>query len=205
MAEKETSKKLYWFLGLLTILVLAGLVFGILSFVKLVQHKKPDIYIITHRTTSGTLGEEKAEAQEWNARKFNHISASTQDVSEDRLMSGDITLSATNPEQITIKKGTYVVQASAPAFRSDVHQIRLYDETNKQVLAYGTSEHNHENVDGAAITRSLLHTIIKLDSDTVVKLEHFINNIGQEDHSLGTPTGSSSPEIYALLHLMKIE
>jgi hypothetical protein len=73
--------------------------------------------------------------------------------------------------QITLAAGTYVVQASAPAFRVAGHQIRLQDITNTATLAIGTSELNASG-SAAAGTRSHLSGKFTIAGSTVIELQH---------------------------------
>jgi len=78
-----------------------------------------------------------------------------------------VTLSS---NQFTLGAGTYLIQWSAPAYRVDHHQTRLWDVTGSTDLGKGTSEYMNSSV--TAMTRSFGFDIVTLTASNTFEIQH---------------------------------
>lgn len=95
----------------------------------------------------------------WRTRTLNSIIENT--IDEASLDSNRITLPA----------GTYLIEASAPAFNVSNHQARLFDITNSVTIITGTTEFSSDW--GWTMTSSRVAGVITLTATTVLELQHF--------------------------------
>jgi hypothetical protein len=108
--------------------------------------------------------------------------------------------------QITLSVGKYYINASAPAYRSHEHQIRLYRiSPNPGIEAYGTIEFNNYS-GGYAQTRSSLSTILDCLSPTTFTIEHIVSyrNGGVETLGVNSNIDFSSPGVYTIVEITKV-
>lgn len=78
-----------------------------------------------------------------------------------------VTLSS---NQFTLGAGTYLIQWSAPAYRVDHHQTRLWDVTGSTDLGKGTSEYMNSSV--TVMTRSFGFDIVTLTASNTFEIQH---------------------------------
>lgn len=100
--------------------------------------------------------------------------------------------------QITLASGTYFIEASAPAYNTLGHQIRLFNVTASSVAILGSSEFA-----GASTVqnRSQLSGVIVVSGSTVFEIDHWVNqNIAA---SFGIAVNAAS-EIYTIISIMKL-
>jgi len=105
--------------------------------------------------------------------------------------------------QITITNaGTYLIEWSAPAFKSDQHQTILYDVTNSVNLHFGASSYNANSQ--TTQTTSDGSYVLVLGASRTISLKHYITT-GEATDGLGvavnTPSGT---EVYARVVITKI-
>jgi len=72
--------------------------------------------------------------------------------------------------QITLKAGTYMVEASAPAFYSNRHQIYLRRVRDSFIQLTGTSEHT---TSPGSQTRSYIKGIVEIDNEETFDIRHY--------------------------------
>jgi len=72
--------------------------------------------------------------------------------------------------QFTLGAGSYLILASAPAFRVDGHQARLYDITGDAVVENGTVESSGSG--DAITTRSFVTARVVITGNTVYEVQH---------------------------------
>ena len=72
--------------------------------------------------------------------------------------------------QFTLQAGTYLVKASAPAFRVVRHQIKLYNATDSADIQLGTSETSH--ISYHTQTRSFLSARFTLSGAKALEIHH---------------------------------
>ena len=71
--------------------------------------------------------------------------------------------------QFTLQAGTYLIKASAPAYRSQDHMIKLYQTSGTQAdIAFGTSAYTNIQ----AITRSFLNVRVTISGSTTYEIRH---------------------------------
>lgn len=97
--------------------------------------------------------------------------------------------------------GTYLILASAPAFKTQQHQCRLWDDTASEEIEMGSAEIAATAY--AAQTRSWVATVVTLDGETDIELQHECNTT-YADRGMGI-AGDMNVEIYALVILIKVE
>ena len=73
--------------------------------------------------------------------------------------------------------GTYLIKWSAPAFRANRHQTRLYDYTNSAVVAGGSSEYSIEMYRGDQ-TRSFGAARVVCSAATNYQIDHYVYTAG---------------------------
>ena len=73
--------------------------------------------------------------------------------------------------------GTYLIKWSAPAFRANRHQTRLYDDTNSSVVAGGSSEYSIEMYRGDQ-TRSFGAARVVCSAATNYQIDHYVYSAG---------------------------
>ena len=74
-------------------------------------------------------------------------------------------------DEITLPIGTYEIEGSAPAYKSDRHTIRLVDASGPTTLLIGTAEQSNEGDDTS--TRSFISGVVTLAAETVLYIEHY--------------------------------
>jgi hypothetical protein len=101
--------------------------------------------------------------------------------------------------QITLPAGTYRIRATAPAFKTDAHQTRLWNATDSSLLLTGTTEISAAS-DGTQ-TRSEVSGRFTLSGTKAIELQH-------QCATTGTTTGFGSAanfttEVYSSVELWK--
>jgi hypothetical protein len=100
-------------------------------------------------------------ANTWTTRTLNTIKADP---------GGYVSLAS---NRLTFSPGSYKCIISAPSFKSQFHQIRLYNVTNSSVHAIGTQDHS-EDTDWTG-NRVFLHTYFQISASTTFRVEHIVN------------------------------
>lgn len=103
--------------------------------------------------------------------------------------------------KFTLPAGTYFLFASAPAFKTQQHQVRLYNDTASEEIAVGSSEIAAAAY--AAQTRSWVAKVITLTVETDIELQHECNTTWAL-RGFGIE-GDFNVEIYALVIIVKVE
>ena len=103
--------------------------------------------------------------------------------------------------KFTLQAGTYLIKASAPAYRSQDHQITLYRTSGTQAhIAFGTSAYTNTT----AMTRSSLDVRVTLSTATDFEIRHRCSNTISGNgfgESVGFPDGSV--ETYSIVEIYK--
>lgn len=108
---------------------------------------------------------------------------------------GDCSLAAS---QFTLAAGEYEIEASAPAYNSSLHQIRL-NNTTDGTFVYGTSEFNIVN----AQTRSFVKTRVQISGAKVYQIEHRVNN-SQLTNGYGVNNNFGGTEVYTEVRVRRL-
>jgi hypothetical protein len=109
-------------------------------------------------------------------------------------------------DQFTLGAGKYVVNASAPAYRTHEHQIRLYRVgAAAGVVQYGTVEFSNYG-GGYAQTRSFLCCLLDIAENTTYQIEHWVSFRSGVTETLGITNlaTSGAPAIFTTVEITKI-
>jgi hypothetical protein len=137
------------------------------------------------------------KSQNTHGGSFTSGAWRTRDLNTEVSDSGGHASVASN--QITLAAGTYVVNAVAPAFHVNHHQIRLYDITNNSVLATGTCELSSDS--DYYVTKSTLKGKFTLTGSTVIELQHYAETTFNS-YGYGQACNFGN-EIYSMVELWK--
>lgn len=146
--------------------------------------------LVTDQKATTTDGG-SSSATTWHQRNLNTITG----------ISGYGDWIALASNQITLAVGTYFIEASAPAYKSNAHHLALYNQSTSTYELVGTSEYvpalynvqSRSHVTGLLTVSSAAH---------VFRLIHYIEN-AQATTGLGRATGSGRPEIYTTMLIKK--
>ena len=109
-------------------------------------------------------------------------------------------LGSLSANAVTLVAGTYLVEASAPAFRADSHQLSLYDGSTYVVV--GTSSKSKFGGDNT-IARSTLEGVITADGIKAYSLRHYIASAFATT-GLGASVSSGRGEVYTRIKFTKL-
>ena len=103
--------------------------------------------------------------------------------------------------QITLPAGKYSIFATAPAYRSDHHRVRLVNVTDSTVIFLGTSQ-NSANADQTE-TWSHVTGIFTLTATKNINMTHYIQT-AVATNGLGTNTNDTFVSVYTSVYITKI-
>ena len=146
----------------------------------------PKIAFVKDSRGSGTDG--GASIAGYQARTF------------DNAVIGDLSVVTLAPPQFTLGSGEYIIEASAPAYQTGYHKIRLYNITSSIETMTGSSE--RASSADQTITRSHLITRFTLTSSTLFEIQHYCNLAALE--GLGQAVGAGSSEVYTQIKITKL-
>lgn len=150
-----------------------------------VSNQPPRILVVRDEKTSGTNA--GASIFGTQQRTLNTVVINT--ISGASLSSNNVTLPA----------GTYLVEASTPAFNANAHQASLVNVTDS-ITYTGTSETASSS--GGCATKSFIDTYFTITSAKVFKINHFTTTVNAT--GLGPNTSSGLPEVYTVAKFTKI-
>jgi hypothetical protein len=101
--------------------------------------------------------------------------------------------------QITLAAGTYFIRASAPAYRSDVHQTRLYNVSDTAEILAGTSE--SAPTSGATSNRSFVIGQFTIADTKTIELQHYCTNT-QATNGFGV-ANNLTDEVYSSVEIWR--
>ena len=146
--------------------------------------------IICDQKTSGTHGGTFTSGS-WRTRDLNTELADAD---------GIVTISS---NKFTLQAGTYLVVASAPAFRVDRHMIRMMNETDGTAVEYGTSEHCDSS--DITTTRSFLKARFTISGAKEFEISHRCQTTKSSD-GFGVNSGGNftvTNEKYTIVEIYK--
>jgi hypothetical protein len=143
------------------------------------------------------------EDQKANATSGGTASSGWQTRTLNTIVTDTIGIGSLSANTFTLPAGTYEVIASAPAYMSGRHRIRLYNVTSSTTVLLGTSEYNN-NVSGYAETRSHIESRITLSSSTQLRIDHYIGIANANANALGVETSSGDVEIYTRVKIIRL-
>jgi hypothetical protein len=147
------------------------------DYICLVDHK-------TQNTSGGTF-----TSGAWQTRDLNV------ELADD---GGHCSLSA---NQFTLSPGTYVIQASAPAFYIHRHQLALYNVSAGTYPIVGSSEYNPQFGSVQVQTRSMLAGQFTIAATSIFELRHRCETT-QAAQGFGVEANLGT-EVYAIVQLWK--
>ena len=158
------------------------------------------IELESHGTAFGTklIHVQDEKAQNTAGGTFTSGAWRTRDLNT--VKTNEITGASLASNQITLPAGTYYCEASAPTFRANQMQIRLYDITGSVVLALGTSTYSGSTTEATPV--SLIAERFTLSVESVVELQHQCQNT-QATNGLGVPANLAT-EVYASIRIWKV-
>ncbi len=128
-------------------------------------------------------------AGDWRVRELNTISGD----------SGFATLSGNS---ITLSAGKYMVEATAPAYLSNMHQAKLVNLTAGGDAIVGSSERNHAT--NSSTTSSSIQGMVNLSAATTYQIQHRCF-ISKEIFGFGVAGGFGTPEVYTQVKITKLD
>jgi len=141
------------------------------------------------------------KAQGTDGGTFTALGWRTRDLTT--VQANDITGASLATNAITLPVGTYLIEASAPAYEVVEHQCRLYATSGDSIEIYGTSE--FADATGAKTNRSFLpKSKLILTQTTVLELQHHCS-ITKSTTGFGPARNSAGhPEIYSYINIEQI-
>ena len=116
---------------------------------------------------------------------------------------GDTEFISLSSSQFTLSSGKYLIEGSAPAYKTDQHQTRIRNITDSTDLTEGTSE-NSSTIDNTS-SRSNLAASVTLNSSKTFEIQHHC-----ETTKSGNGFGVSAPtaaiqELYTMVKITKVK
>jgi len=103
---------------------------------------------------------------------------------------------------VTLGAGTYYIEASAPAFNSNGHKIRIRNVTDSTTIAIGSSSYN--SAGGNNQTESKAYGYVTLTGNKDISIEHVVNNaVATNGFGAGGAVGGDA-EVFAQLFILQI-
>ena len=120
------------------------------------------------------------KAQNAHAGTFTAGAWQTRDLNTEIAdLDGIVSISS---NQFTLGAGSYLIEASAPAFDCDRHQLRIYNATTSTVVQYGTNCHQ----DDTDSTQTIAPVVgrVTITGDTAFEIQHRCS-LTKATHGLG--------------------
>ena len=141
----------------------------------------PLLHVRDEKAAGASAG--SATSGVWNTRTLNTVSTN------------EITGASLASNQITLAAGVYFIMASAPAFKSNNHKLRLRNVTDASTTTVGTSAWN-QGVSPDAQTIALLSGQFTISTEKTFELQHFFTS-GEPNNGLGAGSGDSEISVFA--------
>ena len=135
-------------------------------------------------TESGTF-----TSGDWRTRDLN---------TELRDIDGIVSISS---NQFTLAAGSYLVKASAPGKRVNIHQIRLQNITDSTTVEYGTCEQAYGG-SSYIVTRSFLSAQFTISASKVFEIQHRCDTTASNT-GFGQDVTFGNVEVYTLVEIYK--
>ena len=107
--------------------------------------------------------------------------------------------------QFTLGAGTYLVVATAPAYRVDAHKVKLYNATSSSDVAFGTPGYS-ANGDGRVTDTSTVRCRVTVTGSTAFEIQHK-NSDTRSSNGFGVAAGTLAsdigPETYTVVEIYK--
>jgi hypothetical protein len=115
---------------------------------------------------------------------------------------GDTDISISD-NQITLLRGTYLIEAEAPAFGVLYHQAKLYNVSTGTDTAFGSTEFSQQSDDPVQTKSKIMH-IVSIDSTQIFEIRHKNNGANGETTGLGQAANLGS-EIYTQVKITRLQ
>ena len=102
--------------------------------------------------------------------------------------------------QFTLSAGTYLIVASAPAFRVSGHMAKLYNATSSSDVAFGTTGHSQET-NGRVHDTSIVRCRVTITGSTAFEIQHRGED-NKNDNGFGN-SANFGPETYTVVEIYK--
>lgn len=149
----------------------------------------PKVAYISDKKASGTSG-------------GSCIAGGYQNRSLNTLVDPDgIVVSLSLGDSFTLREGTYEIEASAPAYKSAVHKIKLRDTTTPLNVIWGTSEYSSPAYNGHS--RSFLKGRFTIVTNKTFQIQHYTGSSFVTE-GLGVASSIGDIETYTEIKITKI-
>jgi len=145
------------------------------------------IMILKDVRASGTSGGASV-AGVYTTRTLNTTSVNT------------ITGASRSGNQFTLPAGTFIIKASATAYDSGNHKVKMYNITNLANAIIGTSERTSTAF--LTTSRSFIEDVITITSAKTFDIRHWVES--SNANGFGIPTSSGDSEVYATIEIIQI-
>lgn len=145
-----------------------------------------DYILLTDTKTSGTSGGNSSAA-----------TSHKRDLAEDTDSGNHCSVSSS---VFTLAAGTYIIQASAPAYQVGKHQTRLRNTSDGATTLVGSTEQC--GTDDQVQSRSTLSGLFTIAASKDFEFQHYIESA--VPNGLGYPATSGYGEVYSIVELWKI-
>ena len=102
--------------------------------------------------------------------------------------------------QFTLGAGTYLIVATAPAYRIDQHMVKLYNATSSSDVAFGTSGFN-QGTNGRTLDTSTVRCRVAITGSTAFEIQHRSQS-NRSSTGLGVAT-NFGVETYTVVEIYK--
>jgi hypothetical protein len=109
----------------------------------------------------------------------------------------------------TLQPGTYIIQATAPAYKCASHQLLLRNQLTDATELVGTNAYSQTDSPGNDETVSIIYGILTIpaNSTRTYRLDHWVQVTGPNSNTLGNAhaTGVGTQNIYGRVIIEKID
>ena len=144
--------------------------------------------VIADQKSQGTAGGTPPNTTAYNTRDLNTI------------LTDPDTIVSISSNQFTLQAGTYLINASAPAYQAQRNQILIYNVTDSTVIAVGTSE--YQDSTEPVQTRSFAKNKTTISGAKVFEVRHRITN-AVSTYGFGVDANMGQAEIYTIVEIFK--
>jgi|TARA_R100000482_G_scaffold92720_1_gene38390 hypothetical protein len=154
---------------------------------------------VTHRgfVTYAIIAE--TESAGVSAGSFTSGDWRTRDLTDTPITDPDNIVSVSN-NQFTLGAGTYLIEASAPAYHINAHQARLYNATDSSVVQYGQNAYatSADNVQ----TNAYVSARFTITASKAFEIQHR-STLSKTVNGLGIGFDFGSTMIYTVVKIFK--
>jgi len=118
---------------------------------------------------------------------------------------GDSSFVSVSANQFTLSPGLYSVSGSAPAYKVDRHQAKLYDVTNSQDSLIGAAGYTDNTAGSDAVNNSFIEGELVVTASTTFEVRH-IGELAYVTFGMGvaSPAATTNTETYTQLKITKL-